>query len=188
MQNYYSILSLNEGASLNEIKRAYRKLAHEYHPDVSIHPNAKEKFIEINEAYESLLNKFKFEEDIKRSKEAFSEETAQSIIDAWLIAEKERMRARARKHASMRYRQFRETQLYQSSDIFSKALIIVSLLLGFFIITGALYGTWHQWKENARLINAGYIGSAIIILFIGCLMLGYALTKCISLFRKKPSL
>lgn len=56
--NYYETLGLPKGASADEIKKAYRKLALEWHPDR--HPNEKEvaekKFKEINEAYQVLSN------------------------------------------------------------------------------------------------------------------------------------
>lgn len=55
--DYYKILGINKNASEEEIKKAYRKLAHQYHPD---RPNGNEtKFKEINEAYQVLSNKEK---------------------------------------------------------------------------------------------------------------------------------
>ncbi len=50
-RDYYEILGLAKGASDDEIKAAFRKLARVYHPDVSKEPDAEEKFKEINEAY-----------------------------------------------------------------------------------------------------------------------------------------
>lgn len=49
--NYYKVLGLSSTASKEEIKKAYRKLALEFHPDKNKSPDAHEKFIEINEAY-----------------------------------------------------------------------------------------------------------------------------------------
>ena len=53
-RDYYEVLGLSKGASDDEIKRAYRKLAKQYHPDVNKAPDAEAKFKEINEAYEVL--------------------------------------------------------------------------------------------------------------------------------------
>ncbi|HEY3730137.1 MAG TPA: DnaJ C-terminal domain-containing protein [Steroidobacteraceae bacterium] len=53
-KDYYSILGLERGASDAEIKKAYRRLARKYHPDVSKEANAEEKFKEVAEAYQTL--------------------------------------------------------------------------------------------------------------------------------------
>ena len=50
-RDYYEILGINRNASDDEIKAAFRKLARQYHPDVSKEPDTEEKFKEINEAY-----------------------------------------------------------------------------------------------------------------------------------------
>ena len=53
-QDYYKILGVGRDASEGEIKRAYRKLARKYHPDVNKDKGAEEKFKQINEAHEVL--------------------------------------------------------------------------------------------------------------------------------------
>jgi len=58
--NYYEILEIDENASKEEIKKAYRGLAKKYHPDINNSLDAKEKFKNISDAYEVLFN------DIKR--------------------------------------------------------------------------------------------------------------------------
>lgn len=54
MENYYQVLGIKKDASLDEIKKAYRKLAHQYHPDKKGGDEA--KFKKINEAYQVLSN------------------------------------------------------------------------------------------------------------------------------------
>jgi curved DNA-binding protein len=58
-KDYYKILGVERGAADEEIKKAYRRLARKYHPDVSKEANAKEKFQEVAEAYETLRDKEK---------------------------------------------------------------------------------------------------------------------------------
>ena len=53
-RDYYEILGISRDADKEEIKRAYRRLARKYHPDVNSEPGADEKFKEINRAYEVL--------------------------------------------------------------------------------------------------------------------------------------
>lgn len=53
-KDYYKILGLTRTATDDEIKRAYRKLARKYHPDVSKEANAEDRFKEVQEAYEVL--------------------------------------------------------------------------------------------------------------------------------------
>ena len=55
-KNYYDILGVDKSASKEEIKKAYKKMAKKYHPDISKEANAEAKFKEVNEAAGILLD------------------------------------------------------------------------------------------------------------------------------------
>lgn len=53
-KDYYEALGVERTATLADIKKAYRKLAHKYHPDVSAEPDSEAKFKDVAEAYATL--------------------------------------------------------------------------------------------------------------------------------------
>lgn len=66
IKNHYKTLEVNRNASIEEIKKAYRKLALKWHPDVNNSPDAHNRFIEINEAYLILSDseaKYKYDKE-----------------------------------------------------------------------------------------------------------------------------
>ena len=58
-RDYYEVLGISKDASQDDIKRAYRKMAKKYHPDINKEPGAEEKFKEVNEANEVLSDEQK---------------------------------------------------------------------------------------------------------------------------------
>ncbi|WP_371195927.1 DnaJ C-terminal domain-containing protein [Glaciecola sp. SC05] len=89
-KDYYKILGVKDNADIKEIKKAYRKLALKFHPDVSAQDNAEEQFKEVAEAYEILKDDAKRAEydNIKKNGGkadpfgASSDWTSQSHADA----------------------------------------------------------------------------------------------------------
>ena len=59
MVNYYEVLDISRYANIDEIKKAYRRLAVKYHPDKNPSPLAEEKFKDVNEAYHVLSDSYK---------------------------------------------------------------------------------------------------------------------------------
>ncbi len=71
-RDYYEVLGVSKGASSDEIKSAFRKLAKKYHPDVSKEPKAAEKFKEAQEAYAVLSDSEKRKQYDQFGHNAFS--------------------------------------------------------------------------------------------------------------------
>ena len=73
IDNPYKLLGVPESASKDDIKKAYRKLAKKYHPDMNPdNPKAAEKMNEINEAYDILMDDNKFREwKMKKDQQAY---------------------------------------------------------------------------------------------------------------------
>ena len=70
MKDYYKILGVQENSSDDDIKKAYRKLSKEYHPDVN--PNGAERFKEIAEAYDNIGTKEKRSQSKSRQTNPFA--------------------------------------------------------------------------------------------------------------------
>jgi DnaJ-class molecular chaperone len=83
MKNYYIVLGIPNVASEIEIKKAYRKGAMFWHPDKNQSLNAKEKFIEIQEAYEVLIDieKRKFYDSLLNAQQYKPESTFKEKAD-----------------------------------------------------------------------------------------------------------
>lgn len=147
MDRYYHILHINPGASEKEIKTAYRQLARKYHPDRNPAGDAQEKFIEITEAYEILMNK-----DKKLAPVVF--ETGYDQVNV-----EDQRRQRAAEYARMRYEAFkRNNEAFKRSWYFpyvktGVALLVFSgyIMAGIFFLS-PLIG-WMFWGSKTLLIT-----------------------------------
>ena len=80
MEDFYKILDVEKGSSIEDIKKAYRKLALKYHPDVNKTKEAEEKFKEINEAYAVLSDPQKRTQYDTYGREGFNQRYTQEDI------------------------------------------------------------------------------------------------------------
>ena len=137
---YYEILSVDKNATLSDIKKAYRKRAKFLHPDVNKSPDAHEKFILLNEAYEYLQN-FKTGKIYDLKKRAYTKQRTQyKTYKEWKQTESEKARERARKHAEMEYEAYTNTEFYKTTVALNTIVDFLSVLTVIFIFSTPLIG------------------------------------------------
>jgi hypothetical protein len=106
LNQYFTLLDLNSNATIGDLKKAFRKKAKQYHPDVNSSPDAQEEFIRIHTAYEMVLDHLQGKNISSFYKEAVDE------------AEKRKrdVKMRAERYAKMKYEAFKkESDAYTSS-------------------------------------------------------------------------
>ena len=102
LTDYYKILGLPVNSTIEEIKKAYRKKARLYNPDINPAADAKDKFISITEAYEFLIANH---EKIKSDDQAYNQ-----AMEDWRKYRQNRSRKRATVYASPSYVTFKNTR------------------------------------------------------------------------------
>ena len=139
MKDYYSILSLSRLATETEIKKSYRTLAMEWHPDRNSSKNAHEMFVLINEAYEILSDQHR---RLAYDKILFNSELPTTEFSDWQNG----ARNKAEQYADMGFEKFKTNILDEivlvakhSPGVGCLAFILFGILEGlYFIISGKL--------------------------------------------------
>lgn len=135
MKHYYHILGLDEGASKEEIKRAYRKMAMRYHPDLNPGTDSRGKFLEVLEAYEYLTGVRK-----QTSRPSMNPDDLQKFYDLMKKVAEEK----AKKQYRQRVREFRKEQERQQSKEVQKGILT---LIGLVIVGFAIWMGYDFYKE-----------------------------------------
>lgn len=160
--DYYDILGIPVNSGTEEIKKAYRKKAYQYHPDINHSPEAKDLFISATEAYEFLIsNHGKLESDQKAYEQAFEE---------WRKYRQDRSRRKATAYARAPYNTFKRTRFYKTTRIFDGTRIIygfiVSILIIIYTVYGYIYRLKYPWRDEKPSVVA-----FILLLSMGLIFL-----------------
>ncbi len=153
MKDYYALLEIATNSTEKDIRKAYRRLAKKYHPDINKSKNAHEKFIEISEAYEFLIH------HSQRYKKGYTTVPTeeQNITYNRASDEFERFRQKAREkaqqQAKMQYDEFKKQhESFQKSGINDLALLFTIIVriaiipLFFFLLLLPIHVALHnEW-------------------------------------------
>lgn len=154
MKDYFAVLQVSENARPAEIQKAYRQLALKYHPDVNKSPDAHERFCEITEAYEFLMNHWPQHvaqhPESANTKQKYSEYRHTDDFERF----RRETREKAQQQARMRYEKFKKQhEAFQESGINDIALLFtafirllsIPLFLGLALMPIALAFISWQW-------------------------------------------
>ncbi|HPK84259.1 MAG TPA: DnaJ domain-containing protein [Bacteroidales bacterium] len=138
LQDYYRILGIKQNATDDEIKKAYRRKAMEYHPDRNSSPDSQEMFIRVTEAYEYLMS-----HPYRRN---ITEEEIMRNYQAWIDYRREEARRRAEAYAKASYAEFRKSPVYRSTTAIDGTIVFLGLILATMVIVTTVYGYIYRMR------------------------------------------
>ena len=157
--DYYKLLDLPVNSSIDEIKKAYRKKARLYHPDINPAPDAKDRFISITEAYEFLMANH---EKIRTNDQAY-----QQAMDDWRKYRQDRSRKRATVYARASYSTFKNTKFYKTTRIFDVTTIIFSFVISLMVLIYTIYGYIYRLRHPIPGMEKLSVFAFIMLLILG---------------------
>jgi len=159
LKDYYEILGLPVSSSVEEIKKAYRKKARLYHPDINPAPQAKDLFISVTEAYEFLItNHNKFQSD---------DEAYKAAMEDWRKYRQDRSRKRANAYARTSYSTFKSTNFYKTTRIFDGTAILISFVTSVVIIIYTIFGYIFRLRNPIPGIEGPSVIAFVMLLLLG---------------------
>jgi hypothetical protein len=163
ISEYYETLGLPLNSSPQEIKKAYRKKARLYHPDLNHLPEAKEKFIEVTEAYDFLMasieNRQLDEQDYVR------------IAEEWRKYRQNRSRQRASYYARSSFVRFKNSKYYKSTKILNASSVIFSFAIAVTVLVFTIFGYILRLKKPIPGTEKTTIFSFFLLLIISIILL-----------------
>ncbi len=165
--DYYKVLNISENATLEEIKKAFRELAKEYHPDKNKSSDASVKFREVFEAYEILKDKITKDIFDERRRKFYNRKSAEFNNEKYTNSETyENVKKEANKRAEyflrMTFDDFLQSSIFMLKKATSKFALLLMFLFGLFMI-------FFGFFAMANTSNSGSFGF-LIMLF--CLAFG----------------
>jgi curved DNA-binding protein CbpA len=166
ISEYYEILGLPLNSSLVEIKKAYRKKARLYHPDINHSQDAKEKFIKATEAYDFLV--------ASKEKEGLDDEDYFRIVEEWRKYRQDRTRQRAQYYARSSFAHFKNSKYYRSTNILNASSVIFNFAIAVLVLTFTIFGYILKLKNPVPGEERQNLLAFILLLTISLILLAVA--------------
>lgn len=157
--DYYHVLGLSTDATVDDIKKAYRSKARQYHPDINNAPDAGEHFIAITEAYDFLIA---YHERIISDEEAYN----QAIAD-WKKYRQTRSRRRAYVYSKSSFSTFKNSRYYKTTRIFDGTTIIYGFIISIMIIIYTIIGYFYRLKHPLPGLDRPSFFAFLMLLLLG---------------------
>ena len=150
IRQYLNILEVSPNSGILEIKRAFRKKAKKFHPDLNKDSGAQDKFILVNEAYEFLMKHY--------NQPGFrSKKTPEERYRDWVEREKAKARKHAARQAQRQFEKYRTSKLYKTANLLYSIYDYFALIIGLIIVFAAIFGL-HLQKD----FEEGYTFNSVI--------------------------
>lgn len=163
ISEYYNILGLPLNSSLEEIKKAYRKQARLYHPDINHSPEAKDKFIMVTEAYDFLM--------ANHEKGQLNDQDYFRIVEEWRKYRQDRSRQRARYYARSSFVSFKNSKYYRSTKILNASSVIFTFAIALIVLIFTVSGYVLKLKNPEPGTEITTLISFILLLIMSIILL-----------------
>jgi hypothetical protein len=162
LSEYYAILDLPVTASIEEIKKAYRKKARLYHPDINHLPEAKEQFIKVTEAYDFLI--------ASHEKGDLNDQDYFRIVEEWRKYRQDRSRQRAQYFARSSYVRFKNSKYYKSTRILNASSIIFNFAVAVMVLAYTIFGYILKLRNPVPGTEKTTLTSFIILMTVSLIL------------------
>lgn len=167
IDKYYNILGLEPGASVNDIKRAYRKCARRYHPDINESESAVDLFILSTEAYQFLIS--------HQKNLLYNRSMTGQFVNDWERNKRDKARRKAYAYSRTRYNKFINSDMYKSTMVLDKTRLFMSTAVALLIIILSINGYIMRLKMVDEGFEKPTLSGFLFLLFIGLLFLASSL-------------
>jgi hypothetical protein len=167
ISEYYNILGLPVNSSIEEIKKAYRKKARLYHPDINNLPDAIDKFIRLTEAYDFLI--------INHEKGQLDDQDYFKVVEEWRKYRQDRSRKRAQYYARSSYVRFKNSKYYKSTRILNASSVIFNFAIAVTVLIFTVFGYILKLKNPMPGEENRTLFSFILLLTISVILLSISI-------------